>query len=155
VLAAALAPVPVLLFRHGTLWSAPALAPLLGLVNLAPVYPALAGRVLTWPARAALGALGAWWWLLYEQRDVEAAARDGRLLYAAVWAAAATLLPWIVRGRWLALDLIAACCWAAALGAASAAVDPPGPSGVVLASVIAGALAVAVPHLRRGRVVEP
>ena len=55
------------------------------------------------------------------QPIVEQAARDGGLLTAAVWAAAATLLPWIVRGRWLALDVVAASAWAAALGAATAA----------------------------------
>ena len=155
VLAAALAPVPLLLFRHGTTWSVPALAPLLGLVSLAGAFPALAGRAPTWPARAALGALGAWWWLLYQQRDVEDVARNGTLLYAAVWAAAAALLPWIVRGRWLALDLIAACTWAAALGAATVAVHTPAPSGIVVASVVAGVLAVLIPHLRRARMVEP
>ena len=30
---------------------------------------------------------------------------------------AALSLPWLVRGRWLALDVVAACAWAAALGA--------------------------------------
>src|SRR3954451_9740543 len=43
VVAAAL-PVPLLLYRHGTTWSLPALAPLLGLATLAGAYPALAGR---------------------------------------------------------------------------------------------------------------
>src|SRR3954452_1310622 len=38
VLAAALAPVPLLLFRHGTSWSVPALAPLLGLAGLAGAF---------------------------------------------------------------------------------------------------------------------
>ncbi len=163
VLAAALAPVPLLLYRHGTTWSAPALAPLLGAASLAPAYPALAGRAPTWPARAALGALGAWWWLLYDALDsgtdlqatVEQAAHDGTLLYLPVWAVAAALLPWIVRGRWLALDLVAASTWAAALGASTAAVHAPASSGLVLASVLAGVLAVAVPYLRRARVVEP
>ena len=163
LLAAALAPTPLLLYRHGTLWSAPALAPLLGAVTLAPAFPALAGRAPTWPARAALGALGAWWWLLYDALDdgtdlqttVNQAAQDGTLLYLAVSAAAATLLPWIVRGRWLALDLIAASVWAAALGACIAAVHAPAPPGLVLACVLAGVLAVAVPHFRRARVVEP
>ena len=118
-------PVPLLLYRHGTTWSLPALAPLLGLATLAGAYPALAGRARL-AARAALGALGAWWWLLYDERDDGAArlkaARDAALLLAAVWAVAATLLPWIVRGRWLALDVVAASAWAAALGAATAAV---------------------------------
>ena len=42
---------------------------------------------------------------------------SGALLYAALWALAALLLPWLVRGRWLAADLVAASIWAAALGA--------------------------------------
>ena len=99
--------------------------------------------------------LGAWWWLLYEAEDLDAAVRDERLLIVPVWAAAATLLPWIVRGRWLALDVIAASAWAAALGATTATLTPRPPAELVLASAVAGILGVAVPHLRRVRVVEP
>ena len=44
----------------------PAAAPLLGLVGLAGAYPALAGHAPRWTARAALGALGAWWVVLAE-----------------------------------------------------------------------------------------
>ena len=60
VAALALAP-PLLLRADGRAWSLPAAAPLLGLVGLAGAYPALAGRAPRWSARAALGALGAWW----------------------------------------------------------------------------------------------
>ncbi len=178
----ALAPVPLLLRRRGTTWTLPAAAPLLGLVGLAVAYPALAGRARGWFARAALGALGAWWALLLAPiaaRDllggppaplpdrVEAATdrvlapllESGVLLHAAVWAVAAAILPWIVRGRWLALDLVAASAWAAALGASTFAVadamNAPEPRQVVLASVVAGVLAVGIPHLRGARVVEP
>ena len=42
--------------------------PLLGLATLAGAYPALAGRARGWFTRAALGALGAWWVLLYDVR---------------------------------------------------------------------------------------
>ena len=59
-------PVPLLLYRRGTAWSVPALAPALGLATLAGAYPALAGRARGWFTRAALGALGAWWVLLYD-----------------------------------------------------------------------------------------
>jgi len=45
VLAAALAPVPVLLPRAGLLWSAPALAPLLGALALAPAFAGIAAVV--------------------------------------------------------------------------------------------------------------
>lgn len=69
VLAAALAPVPLLLPRAGVLWSAPALAPLLGAVALAPLFVGLAalvhvpGRPRTRGIlrRAGLGAAGFVW----------------------------------------------------------------------------------------------
>ncbi len=84
---------------------------------------------------------------------------SGVLLYAAIFAVAAAILPWIVRGRWFAFDLIGASTWAAALGASTIAVadaiGAPEPRNVVLASVVAGALAVAIPHVRRARVLEP
>jgi hypothetical protein len=178
---AALAPVPLLLRRSGTTWSVPALAPLLGAGTLAGAYPALAGRARGPLTRAALGALGAWWTLLAAPllgqallldpptapADADAALDDviapllssGALLYAALWAAAALVLPWLVRGRWLALDLVAAAVWAAALGAGSAAIAESigvtEPRGLVAGALVAGVLAVAVPHLRRVRVVEP
>jgi hypothetical protein len=64
-----------------------------------------------------------------------------------------------VRGRWLTLDVVAAAGWAAALGASTAAaaatIDAPEPHRLVLASAVAGALALVGPHLRRVRVVEP
>ena len=180
---AAVLGVPLLLRRRGTAWSLPALAPLLGLAGIAGAYPALAGRARGPFTRAALGALGAWWALLATPllgraalgampelapgADLEAAAdgvlapllSGGALLYAALWALAALLLPWLVRGRWLAVDLVAAATWAAALGAGTVAVaeslgtsEPP---GVVAGAVIAGVLAVLLPHVRDVRVVEP
>src|SRR3954451_23600820 len=172
--AAALAPVPLALYRRGTAWSVPALAPLLGLAGLAGAYPALAGRARGGVARAGLGALGAWWALLAAgppphgalasataavDEVLAPAVTSGALLLAVVWGVAALVLPWLVRGRWLALDVVGASAWAAALGAGTAAaaqafrVQPP-PS-LVLASVVAGALAVVVPHLGRVQVVEP
>ncbi|MDA0162001.1 serine/threonine protein kinase [Solirubrobacter ginsenosidimutans] len=84
---------------------------------------------------------------------------SGALLYAGLWALAALVLPWLVRGRWLAADVVAASMWAAALGATTAAIaqfiGAPEPRGMVVGAVLAGVLAVAVPHLRGGRVVEP
>jgi hypothetical protein len=84
---------------------------------------------------------------------------SGALLYAVLWALAAVLLPWLVRGRWLAADLVAASIWAAALGASTVAIaqwiDAPEPRGPVLGAALAGVIAVAVPHLRGARVVEP
>jgi len=62
VLCAALIPVPLLLPRAGLLWSAPALAPLLGAIGLAPLFvgaAALLGRTI-WQ-RAGLAAAGLLW----------------------------------------------------------------------------------------------
>ena len=179
----ALAPVPLLLRRHGLTWSVPALAPLLGLATVAGAYPALAGRAPGWFTRAALGALGAWWALLaasllgramlVEDRRLAPGAsvdeavdlvlrplfESGVLLYVVLWAVAAAVLPWIVRGRWPAIDFIGACAWAAGLGAATVGIaDAIGvvePRNTIVASVVAGVFAVAIPYLRRARVVEP
>ncbi len=78
LLALALAPVPSLLRRSPWLWTAPALAPVLGALGLAVAFPALAGRgaLGAWP-RAALGALGLWWLALAEPLY------DTRLLFGA------------------------------------------------------------------------
>ena len=150
LVALAAGPVPLLLARRGTAWSLPAAAPLLGAVGLAGAWPAIAGQARTWPARAALGALGGLWLVLAEAltserllfgqpRDVLApgawdssaidAVRDalipiqagGTLAIAALWALAAALLPVLVRGRSAALDLVATAGWAAALAAATGA----------------------------------
>lgn len=150
LVAAAVAPVPLLLPRLGTAWSLPALAPLLGLASLAGAWPALAGQAARWPARAALGALGGWWLALAESLTSQRllagpapgvagreswegsavdAARDalwpllsaGALALAVLWGLAAILLPALVRGRSAALDLVGAAAWAAALAAATGA----------------------------------
>jgi eukaryotic-like serine/threonine-protein kinase len=205
LVAAAAAPVPLLLRGAGALWSVPALAPLVGIVSLAGAFPALAGTARGWMRRAALGALGAWWALLAQpllgrallqgpgavgvpasggqvreagqrlaagvgphglelgplahapagdvvHRVFEPLVTGGALLYPAIWAVAAAVLPWLVRGRHLAVDVIAAAAWAATLGAATAATAPPEPRGLVAGAVAAGALAVAA---MRVRAVEP
>lgn len=59
VLAAALAPVPVLLPRAGLLWSAPALAPLLGALALAPAFAGIAAVAARLGLRRGLGAVRA------------------------------------------------------------------------------------------------
>jgi hypothetical protein len=149
LLALALAP-PLLLRNDGRSWSLPATAPALGLLGLAGAYPALAGRAPRWSARAALGALGAWWLVLAEPLferalvfgpapgtperasfdgapgitagDVIAkACSSGALVLALLWGAAALVLPWIVRGRSLQNDVVRATAWAAGLAAATAA----------------------------------
>ena len=150
VLACALAPVPVLLPRSGLLWSAPALAPLLGSVALAPLYVGVACLPVSAWRRVGLAAAGLVWLVLAEVitgQDLlfgappevlapegwEASALDaaGDALYplalspalapAAVWAAFALVLPLAVRGRWAVLDLVVAAAWAAGLVAAHGA----------------------------------
>jgi hypothetical protein len=151
LVAAAGLPTAALLRRAGTLWSAPALAPLLGAVALAGAWPALAGQAARAWHRAALGALGLWWLVLAEaltgsrlalgpapdvaarpawEASATAALGDaigpaltgGALALAAVWAVAAVLLPVAVRGRSFAVDLVGVTMWAAALGSATEAV---------------------------------
>jgi len=183
LLAVAAVPVPALLLRRGTLWSLPAAAPLLGMIGLAGAWPALAGQAARWQARAALGALGGWWLaigeLLTSERLVFGAAPEvlpraawegsaldamqhalwpllagGGLGLVALWAAAAVVLPVLVRGRSAALDLVAVSGWAAALGAATQALaealvlDPP--RGLV-AGALAGALVAVAARAVRGR----
>ncbi len=78
------------------------------------------------------------------------------LLGAALWALAALLLPWIVRGRSATLDGFAVILWAAALAAAAPLLDrglplasgsPRGPGlqsphGAILGAILGGAIAV-------------
>ena len=147
VIAAALSSA-LALRRAGTTWSAPALAPLLGLVGLAGAWPALAGQARRPFQRGALGAVGLWWLLLAEALsgrrlalgvapEVDARARwegsvwaavehalvplvtSGVLALAAVWAVAAIVLPALVRGRSLAADVVGASAWAAGLASAT------------------------------------
>jgi eukaryotic-like serine/threonine-protein kinase len=167
---AAVLPTALLLRRGGALWSAPALAPVLGFAGLAGAWPALAGQAARPWHRLALGALGGWWLVLAEAvvddrlgtgppreaatgawRSVAGGALDdvlvpsvahGALLIAGLWAAAALVLPFLVRGRVFAVDLVAATAWAAALGSATQAVAP-GMRGLVAGAVAAGGLAVA------------
>jgi hypothetical protein len=150
VLALAAGSAALLLPRAGALWSVPVLAPLLGLVGLAPVFVALAALAPTALRRAGLAGAGFLWLALAEpvsdrallfgapegseplrewQGSLGAAAGDvlaplassPALAPLAVWAAFALLLPLVVRGRLLALDALAAALWAAGLVAAHAA----------------------------------
>jgi hypothetical protein len=170
LLAAMLAPVPVLLPRAGTAWSVPALAPLLGAASLAGAFPALAGQAARPTVRAGLGALGAWWVLL-SAAPLESAAHlgsapaswpasaaaatdvlgdvlsSGAVALVLVWALAALLLPVLVRGWNAAADIAAAAGWAAGTAAATDALATalalPAPRGLVAGAVVAGVLAVA------------
>jgi serine/threonine protein kinase len=166
-------------------WIVCTLAPVLGLAGLAGVFPAIAGQAVRWRVRAAFGALGYWWLILSEpllaqhlwlgpapgtpsraawEGSVSGAAQHvlapvlsvGVLLGAVLWASAAMLLPWIVRGSHAALDVAAATVWSAALLAATPALDSglsahavhPSPRGAVLGTIAGGVLAVAARALR-------
>jgi hypothetical protein len=180
VVGAGLLACPLLLRRSGRAWSAPALAPLLGVASVAAGWCALAGQARGPYRRAALGALGFWWLSLAElllDRTLHlgppaglaptglwaGSARDaaadvvwpllsgGALFGAAAWAVAALALPWLVRGRRLLADGVAAAGWAAALAAADGAVaalaHPAGaaaPRGGLAGPALAAALAVAL-----------
>jgi hypothetical protein len=144
LLAAGLVPVPLLLPRAGLLWSVPALAPLLGTVALAPAFVALAALSTGAWRRVGLAAAGFLWLALGEvllaedllfgvpdgtlgrpswEDSLGGAASDAlgpivtspALAPLAVWALFAWVLPLVLRGRNLALDLVAAATWAAAL----------------------------------------
>ena len=165
VLAAALAPTPLLLPRAGLLWSVPALAPLLGAVALAPLFVGVAALASTAWRRAGLAAAGFLWLATAEALtgdDLLFGAADGTLarehwqgslvdaagdaLYpmisspalapVAVWVAFAVALPFFVRGRWAAMDLLAGAAWAA---------------GLVLAHGVVGEMLAATTELDRAR----
>ena len=154
VLVAAL-PVVLLVPRHGALWSLPAAAPALEALGIAGAYPALAGQARSLIARAALGAIGAWWLGLAAvitdpKPDLGALAEPATLALAALWGVAAAVLPLLVRGRSAGVDALAAAGWAAALAAATPAVAEalqvdlpanPGPAAALGAGVAVAAAA--------------
>jgi serine/threonine protein kinase len=171
--------------RLGAAWLAAALAPVLGLAGLAGAFPAIAGQASRWRERAALAALGYWWlslaepllgrrlWLAAPAGMPARAAWEGSLsltathvigplldlgllLGALLWAAGAALLPWIVRGRSAARDLLAVTVWSAAIVAAAPALDAglsaqavhPSPRGAVLGAILGGLFVLAARALR-------
>jgi hypothetical protein len=185
LLLAAGAPLLVMPRRSGIGWLAAALVPVLGLAGLAGCFPALAAGRAGWRARAGLAALGFWWLALAEslvgkrlwlgppaglpprvvwESSLGAAATHviaatftrELLLGAAVWALAAAILPWIVRGRSAALDVLAVVAWAVALLAATPLLDRallshanyPSPRGALLGTALGCALAVCARALR-------
>ncbi len=178
-----LAPVQGRGSRLGAGWLVCALAPVLGLAGLAGAFPALAGQASRWRDRAAVAALGYWWlalagpllqrrlWLVHAsvpraewEGSLSVTATHiiaplltlGLLLGALLWASGAAVLPWLVRGRSAALDLLAVAIWSAAIAAASPALDAgltahaahPSPRGAVLGAILGGMLAVGARALR-------
>ena len=166
---------PPLLIRGAAIaWSAPALAPLLGIVGLAGAFPALAGTARTAWARGAIAACGAWWLLLAEpllghnlllgvgglpdrphfdgaasvtaSEVVTPLVTSGAVILVPLWAAAAVVMPWLVRGRSLPADIVGATVWSAGVAAATAslgvAVTGGTPHGLVAGAIAAGIIAV-------------
>jgi eukaryotic-like serine/threonine-protein kinase len=181
VLAAALAPTPLLLPRAGLMWSVPALAPLLGAVALAPAFVGVAGLSSTLWRRAGLACSGLIWVVAGEVltgRSLLFGAPDGvlarqewqgsitgaashalgpvlsspALAPLVVWVVFAAVLPLVLRGRFLVLDLVAAGLWAAGLAVAHAGLGdvlasatPLGQArGGIAGSLLGAAVAVGV-----------
>jgi len=171
--------------RIGAGWLACALAPVLGLAGLAGAFPAIAGQGSRWRDRAALAALGYWWlalaapllhrrlWLGQPSGMPARSAWEGSLsvtathiiapllvlgvlLGALLWSVGAAVLPWVVRGRHAALDLLAVAIWSVAIAAVTPTLDAglsahvahPSPRGAVLGAVLGGVVAVAARALR-------
>jgi hypothetical protein len=171
--------------RIGVRWLSCALAPALGLAGLAGAFPAIAGQASRWRDRATVAALGYWWlalagpllsrrlWLAHPSATPPRSAWEtslgltashviapllvlGVLLGAVLWAAGAIVLPWIVRGRSAAMDIVAVAIWSAAIAAAAPMLDAglsahtayPSPRGAVLGAILGGVVAVAARALR-------
>ncbi|MFL5958026.1 MAG: protein kinase domain-containing protein [Solirubrobacterales bacterium] len=172
VLAAAFLPVPFLLWRAPAWWSVGGVAPLLGLAGLAGAFPALAGQAATGWRRAAVGALGAWWVLLAEplsgrtlllghargvhpradwttsapdavEQVLRPLATSGAVAIVGLWALAALVLPYLVRGRALAPAALGAAIWTVGLAAGTALVADAvhAHSGTSTAALLGAALA--------------
>jgi eukaryotic-like serine/threonine-protein kinase len=177
VVAFLVAPIPLLLDRP-LYWGLPALAPLLGALGIAPLYPALAALAPTTGRRFALGMLGFAWLAIAESLldtallfGTVAAAPSGWttsasvavadllgallapevLLAALTWGLAAAVLGYLLRGRMVALELLGVLVWAAGLVAVHRLLAPSAeaPSAAPLA-IGAVAVALVVLWLRTG-----
>jgi hypothetical protein len=147
----------------------PGLAPLLGLVGLGPVYPALAGLTRGGASRALLGGIGYLWLAAWEElahrtlllgpvadppahwagsagtalSDIVAPLLDGSVLAgAAVFALSAWALPLLIRGRTPVLDALGALVWAAGLISALRLVaGGSSPPGLLFGALLAAVVA--------------
>ncbi len=173
---------PVLvMWRSAGAWPLAAGAPALGLIGLAGAWPALAARASTPWQRAGLAGIG-WIWLalaapvlgrvLYlpaiggippsaewggsvtatANQMLSPVLRSGVLAPALVWALAALILPWLVRGRRAAVDLVRVAIWSVTLAAATAAVltvahgsDAAAAASTAVAGAVAGAIIAFAP----------
>jgi hypothetical protein len=123
------------------------------LASAGPVYTAIAGQASTWQRRAALGALGSLWIALADD-----SLSDPRLfaLTSATFVVAPVLLPVLVRGLRLPLDLIAAGVWAGALYAALLGIQRfagpgAGTRDAAVSATLAAVIAVTAAAVRRSR----
>lgn len=160
---------------QATSWPLPAFATALGLIGLAGAWPALAGRASSVWRRAALGAAGwislllvapiaghglyldwlpgspaaVWSGSLRETVDqvLTPMITSGALVPAAIWALAAAVLPWLVRGRSLVADSVLLVVWSATVVSTSTAAIAAvhGPDGITTApAAVLGAVAGAI-----------
>jgi hypothetical protein len=167
VLVALLGALPLLPPVEDDAVALPGVAPILGLIGLGPVYPALAGLTRGAAGRAVLGAVGYVWIAAWEElshqtlllgpvadppahwtgsastalTDVVFPLIDATVIAgAAAFALAAFALPLLVRGRTPVLDAIGALIWAAGLLSALRLVG----GGSTAPGLLFGALAAAV-----------
>jgi serine/threonine protein kinase len=137
----AVPPVMLLMLKGG--WSAPGLAPALGLLGLAAAFPAVASRAgKSWWQRAVIAAAGYLWlvaagalaghslfWLPFKPTAAQAWLTSPDAMFnqvliplfqarglagALVWAVAAALAPLLATRRWPTLDVLLAVGWGAA-----------------------------------------
>lgn len=172
VLCLVLFSLPIILapYEPGPGLGLPTLAPALGVVGLAGAFPALAALPRRAVERAMVGAIGYLWLVAVEalmRRDLllsvtqpasagwENSVGSGfsevlvpalgplSLLGAAVWAAAAVTLPLVVRGRFLALDVLGFVVWIAALTSAERVLGQGAASSFDLIVTVVGSLLAA------------
>jgi eukaryotic-like serine/threonine-protein kinase len=180
VLVALLGALPLLPQVEEDAIALPGLAPILGLIGLGPVYPALAGLTRGAVGRALLGGIGYVWIAAWEElshqtlllgpaadppahwtgsastalTDVIAPLFDGTVLAgAAVFALAAFALPLLVRGRAPVIDGIGALIWAAGLISALRLVGGASTPGLLFGALVAAAIAAVL--MRRLGAPEP
>jgi eukaryotic-like serine/threonine-protein kinase len=162
-----------------------ALAPAFGFVGLAGACPAVFGQASRWRSRAYLAVLGYWWlelaeplsphrlWLGVPPDSLPRGAWEGSVQLSAVhviypllglgvvlgcmlWAGACTVLPWIVRGRSAAVDMVAATLWAGALALGEYRLahgftghsPATTPHGLIVSAIACGILAVGARAIR-------
>jgi serine/threonine protein kinase len=165
----------LLIPRPATSWPLPAFATAVGLIGLAGAWPALAGRASSVWRRAALGAAGwiglllvapiagrglyldwlpgspaaVWGGSLREtvNQVLSPMITSGALVPAAIWAVAAAVLPWLIRGRSLLADSVLVVVWSATVVSTSTAAIAAvhGADGVITApAAVLGAVVGAI-----------